>query len=324
LHPLLSLTLLGLLLFADLVLHPAQVLYADHSDLLAEHVPARRFLVHSWRETGELPLWCPYLFAGSPFVHDIQVGAFYPPHWPLLLLPEDAAGCFLSWSVVLHVLAAGWCMYAYAARRGLGRTGALLAACGYMFAGKWLLHLLAAGHYVTAGLAWLPLLVLLVEEAVRRGSPLRATGAGLVYGLMALGTQPQWTFYAGVFLALWTLGAALDAAGWLDAPGPRSPGRTAALLGRWLACLAWTAGLGAAAAAVQLLPTAEAAGLSLRSAGVAEDDALTGGLQCLVQTFGPAVTEHSFVLQWENRAGLGVLWAAAAVTAWWLGSRRMR
>ena len=85
LRPYLVIIGLGLLFFADLVVHPSQVLYSDHSDLLAEHVPAKRFLVRSWQETGELPLWCPHSFAGSPFVHDPQVAVFYPPHWPLLL-----------------------------------------------------------------------------------------------------------------------------------------------------------------------------------------------------------------------------------------------
>ncbi|HEV3446358.1 MAG TPA: hypothetical protein VG099_17065, partial [Gemmataceae bacterium] len=59
LRPYLLLALLGLLFFSDLVLHPAQILYADHSDLLAMHLPMKRFLVRSWHETGELPLWNP-------------------------------------------------------------------------------------------------------------------------------------------------------------------------------------------------------------------------------------------------------------------------
>ena len=72
------LAVLGLLFFGDLVLHPGQVLYSDSSDVLAEHLPAKRFLVRALRQDGELPLWCPHSFAGAPFVHDIQVEAFYP------------------------------------------------------------------------------------------------------------------------------------------------------------------------------------------------------------------------------------------------------
>src|SRR5439155_17994754 len=96
LQPLL-IAVLGLIFFAPLVLHPTEVLYSDHSDLLAEHLPAKRFLVRSLRETGELPLWCPYSFSGASFIHDIQAQIMYPPHWLLFLLPEKYVGAGLSW-----------------------------------------------------------------------------------------------------------------------------------------------------------------------------------------------------------------------------------
>src|SRR5437016_358543 len=92
LTPYLVLTGLVLLLFIKLVVHPNQVLYGDHSDLLAEHIPAKRFLVRSWQETGEVPLWCPYIFSGMPFVADLQVAAIYPLHAPLYLLPDELVG----------------------------------------------------------------------------------------------------------------------------------------------------------------------------------------------------------------------------------------
>ena len=162
--------------------------------------------MRSYQQTGELPLWCPYSFAGSAFVHDPQVAMFYPPHMLLLLLPEEYVGAGLSWLIVCHLIIAGWGAYAYGRSQGLGAAAALVAGCGFMFAGKWMLHLLAAGHYITIGLAWLPWVLLLLEGAIRRGSFVRATAAGAVFALLVLGTHPQWTFYSGLFLALWTLG----------------------------------------------------------------------------------------------------------------------
>src|SRR5947208_1155015 len=143
------LVLAGLVLafFAPLVARPRGVLYSDHSDLLAHYLPAKRFLVESWRETGEMPLWCPYSLGGMPFIHDPQVGAFYPPHWLLLLVPLDALGTALSWLIVLHLFLAGCGTYVWAREERLDRGPALVAAIGFLFAGKWLLHLLAAGHY---------------------------------------------------------------------------------------------------------------------------------------------------------------------------------
>src|SRR5262245_19945360 len=139
-------------------------------------------------------------------------------------------------------------MLLYARAQGLGPRAALVSAIGWMFAGRWLMHLLDGGHYMLIGLAWLPWVLLALERAIGAGSVVWTVAAGLFFGLMVLGTQPQWTFYAGILIALWTLGPVRE----LAAAGQ---GRVALL--RWLLCGLGTACLGAALAAVQLLPTAE-------------------------------------------------------------------
>src|SRR5260370_15260947 len=88
--PYLLLAILALVFFSPLVGHPTDILYSDHSDFIIEHVPAKRFLVESWRETGQLPQWCPYNFGGVPFLHDTQLAAFYPPHGILHFVPASA------------------------------------------------------------------------------------------------------------------------------------------------------------------------------------------------------------------------------------------
>jgi hypothetical protein len=350
--PPLALVGLGLLFFADLVAHPTEVLYSDYSDILAQHIPVKRFLVRSWQQTGELPLWCPYRFGGEPFVCDIQAAAFYPPHFLLYPLPETWVGVALSWLIVAHVLLAGLGMYAYARDQGLGEAGAFVAACGFMFAGKWLLHLLGGGHYVTIGLAWLPLALLCLERAVRRSSLRWATAAGIVFGLLALGTQPQWTFYAGILLALWTLGTALECAGvWAGGPSTEysvpstqhrirssrvSFGTVHSVLStsysvlrtpplrRWLGYGLWAALLAGGLAAVQFLPTLEAARRSTRSAGVDASDLLSGGLRSLIFVAGPSLLREPACLMWEDRGGFGLLWLAAAALAPLLARGRVR
>lgn len=311
--PYLLLAVFDLLFFGRLVAHPTQVLYGNHSDLLALHIPAKTFLVESWHETSELPRWCPYEFAGSPFVHDIQVGMFYPPHIILYLLPSEYVGAILSWLIVAHVLIAGWGMYTYARSEGLGVAGSLVAALGFMFAGRWMLHLLVGGHYIVIGLAWLPWVLLLLECAVRQGSFLWATAAGVVYALLVLGTQPQWTFYAGIFLALWTLGTALDTKARRISKGPalaQASGSARPLL-RWLLCGTWTVAIAVGLCAVQLLPTIEAAGLSCRSQGVAATSGPQQIREAIGLLFGPY--RGSTVTSWESQGGLGVLWVTAAI-----------
>lgn len=297
--PYLILTALTLVFFAALVLHPNEVLYSDYSDLLAEHLPAKRFWVRSFHETGELPLWNPYHFGGMPFLHDVQVAMFYPPNGLLLLLPEAAVGAGMSWLIAGHVLLAGCLMFAYSRHRGLGTHGAFVAACGHAFAGKWLLHVFLAGHTVTLGLAWLPLVLLLFEQAVARGSFVRATWAGVAFALLVLGTHPQWTFYSGLFVALWTLA---------DVSSPRQRSFLWFLFGGWIALLA------AALAAVQLLPTLEAAGQATRAAGVTgTGTTFADGLKLLIGLTAPDLTGPS--PPWEYHGRVGILWLAAATFA---------
>jgi hypothetical protein len=312
LKPFLFLAGLGLLYFAALVFHPTYVLYSDHSDLLATFLPVKRFLVRSWQETGEVPLWCPYSFAGMPLIHDVQVAAFYPFHLPLYLLPEEWLGAAMSWLIVIHVIVAGWCMYTYGQSQGLDRTPALVAAIGYMFGGKWLLHILDAGHYVMIPLAWLPLVLLWLEGAIRRRSLLRATWAGAAFALIVLGTHPQMTFFAGLFIILWT---AVSAREWEHEGHREGENR----LTRWLLLGTWTAVVAILLSAVQLLPALEAAPQSTRAVGVTASDAAAVALPSLVGLLGPAWNGG-----WEDRGCLGFFWVAAAIAAPLLFRGRVR
>src|ERR1035437_7000560 len=40
---------------------------------------------------GRVPLWNPYLFGGFPFVSTFGFCPYYPPAWPLALLPTALA-----------------------------------------------------------------------------------------------------------------------------------------------------------------------------------------------------------------------------------------
>jgi hypothetical protein len=321
---LLIILLLALLFFSELILHPSWVLYTQYSDLLTYQVPQLRYLVSAWRETGEQPLWCPYSFAGMPFVHDLQVGAFYPPHLILYYLPASMVGPALSWLVVAHLLIAGWTTFFYARTRGLNRTCATVAALGYMFSGKWLLHLLLAGQYVAVGLAWLPLVLLLLERALRGGGIRFATWAGAALALIVLGSHPQFTFYAGLFIAIWTLPVALAESG---GPGPgRWTSRAVAHgLAKWFVAGGWTCSVAVALAAVQLLPTIEASSQTSRAAKGMPAEIVSGLFFNLLGLVGPG-PESLPVKGWENRTGLTVLWIASALLAPSIvrGSSRLR
>ncbi|MBM3978713.1 MAG: hypothetical protein FJ304_00230 [Planctomycetes bacterium] len=304
-RPYLVLALLWLLYFHPLVLRPAHTLFAPYSDFLAEHLPAKLFLNREWRATGALPLWNPYHFCGVPFVHDIQVGAFYPPNAVVYLVPGRAVGAALSWVIALHVLAAGIFAYLYARARGLGELGGVVAATGFMLSSKWMTHLLLAGHTVTIGLAWLPLLLLAIERAVARRSARGAVCAGAVVALLGLGTHPQWAFYAVLFALVWTFPAGLAA---------RKP---------WLACWAGAGAVAFLLGAVQVLPTLEAAQFSARSGGLDAQGTLSVGIGTLFALVGPS-RAYSPPHSWEMQGVFGLFWLGAACAAPLLGATRAR
>ena len=56
-----------------------------YRDLLAFVVPYKHFLTEHFRQ-GQLPLWNPWLYMGTPFLGNLQSGVFYPPSI-LLFLP---------------------------------------------------------------------------------------------------------------------------------------------------------------------------------------------------------------------------------------------
>ena len=289
--PCLLLILLACVFFAPLVLHPAQVLYSDHSDMLAMHLPMKRFLVRSWQLDGQLPRWCPYSFGGMPFLSDVQVAAFYPLHAPLLWLPEESVGTAMSWLVLLHVLIAGFNAYAYSRHRGLSTAGSLTTAAGFMFAGKWLLHVLAGGHYIMIPLAWLPLVLLFFERSVVRRSFADAIFAGALFALLVLGTHPQITLYAGLVAASWSFCVLRDAC-------PDSSVRT--WISRWLLYGVLASATAVILSAVQLLPSIEAAAESSRGIGVPISEVLGVFGYAVRQFFGPQSPPG-----WEGSGGFG-------------------
>jgi hypothetical protein len=167
-----------------------------------------------------------------------------------------------------------------------------------MLSAKWLTHLLPAGHTIMIGLAWLPLVLLGLERAIRGGAG-AVVGAGVAFALLILGTHPQWPLYGGVFAAFWTFGTAE---------------RTRRGVLRWLVCGVGAVAVAVPLTAVQLWPTWEAAGLSTRTGGVQASGSFVLALPTYLGMIGPSPT-HDPPLTWETRGVFGACWLAAAIAA---------
>jgi hypothetical protein len=201
------------------------------------------YLVHPlllWgaREIGEgrLPLWNPQLLAGAPYLANPHTAMFFPLTWLLWVLPAATALTLLAIGKICLVgVATYWC----GRRLALSRGPAALAAVAFMLSGQ----VVAWLHWPYATtMAFLPILVGLVERMrVRRDS--RALAMLVVAVALALfAGYPQGAAWALLVSAVWALAVAGTAVG--GAP-------------RFLMRFAAGVVLGAAVAAVQIVPFAE-------------------------------------------------------------------
>lgn len=227
--------------------------------LLTDHILARgdtfTFFYPYWEarnaalRAGELPLWSPYLFMGSPLLAEPQLGTYYPLNW--LTLPFANAPDAVEFSVLLHLFlgAAGvFVLFAHLfPTRGLA-WGALAASVTYMFSGNLLGHVEQVNQL--QGLAWLGWLFWLWHKAVT--APRRwLIPFGMAWGVLFFIGHTQTVFIAGVGLGTYALTQAWQAR------------RARALLVGW-GVLAGAGVLGILLALPQFYPTLELTGMSNR------------------------------------------------------------
>ncbi|HTE05489.1 MAG TPA: hypothetical protein VK824_04770, partial [Planctomycetota bacterium] len=245
-----------LAMFADVLFSAApRVLSHGRGDLVSQYVHWRTFGFGELSR-GNLALWNPHVYLGSPYLGGSQSALLYPPNWIHLALPMALA---VNWGVALHVFLAGFFTFLWARRRGLLPVAALLSGLLLMFGGAFFLHIYAGHLSNLCTMAWAPLLLLAIDGwlDVRRSGWIVLGAAAIA--LMILAGHPQYVYYTAITVALY---GALRLA-WC-------PRRLAAVAG----LLAMPA-LGAGLAAAQLLPSLDAAGESVRSGGTSFEFAST-------------------------------------------------
>ncbi|MBI2954317.1 MAG: YfhO family protein [Chloroflexi bacterium] len=250
-----------------------------------------------WR----LPLWNPYLFTGVPFLANMQTGVFYPFNLIFLLFPVPQA---YAYSIVLHVFLAGAFMYLLCRRSlGLSVSAAFIGANTLMFSG-FFSSLVGHINQLNAA-AWIPLLFLLSDRAYARRSARAAVAAALVLAVQFTAGHAQESYLTIVGLGLlivFRLGGTLSEAftnanlhG--DEGSPQcsrrlqpardrscsestranpTPLRTRLLTPIALFVLILALGIGLAA--VQLMPSFELSGLSIRAGGMTYKEAVSFSL----------------------------------------------
>ncbi len=214
--------------------------------------PLFRYLQMEWG-AGRVPLWNPYSHGGIPLVGQGTPSVFYPGKLVFALpVPFQVAFKFY---VLVHVVVAGLGAWWTARAWSCSHAAAALASLSYAFGGSVLFMYTTVVFLVSA--AWLPFAVLCVDDLLRTRHPRSAVGLAVSMSLMVLGGDPQTAFYVGVVAGLGLLTS-------FRRTSETTASNVKPLL--WSAgLLAVSAGLAAALAAVQLLPSLELNATSSRS-----------------------------------------------------------
>src|SRR5690606_20794725 len=318
--PPLALVALWLLFFWRLLTpNPAdRVLFAE-GDFTLHYYPFASYQAERvWG--GSLPLWNPYNHAGAPFAANVQWAMWYPVRWLTILFAGPGGFTIEAYQfeTAVHVLLASLFTYALL-RVAVRNTWAALAGAVIFAYGGYLTGYPILQPSIMYAAVWLPLMLLAIHASVH--SPgWGAAGAALAGAAVAVslfGGHPQTTMYM-TYLGL----AYLAFLGW------RAGLQWHAIL--WRAALVGV--IGGGAAAVQLLPAAQLAGLSSRVEVYAYEDK-SGGfapvelLGALLPSFGGTWSPLYIGVAGLLLALGAVLraraehffWLGAAVISMWLG-----
>jgi hypothetical protein len=131
-------------------------------DVINQLYPWKKITIDSW-QSGELPRWNPYQFAGNPHLSNYQSAVFSPVNLLFLTIPFIDA-----WSIMilLQPLLAGLFMYLCAQSFDLSKKASVFAGISFMFCGfitVWM-------AYGTLGYAvlFLPLLFYAINQYIKK------------------------------------------------------------------------------------------------------------------------------------------------------------
>src|SRR3990172_5471427 len=155
-------------------------------DLLLENYPWKSFFVNSI-QSGELPLWNPYQFAGVPFLAAGQHSMLYPFSIIFYVLPLTRA---YGWFIISQFFLAG--LFAYIFLRALNQSRPAAFVGGLIYEFSLFMIVSVTFPMILAGAVWFPLVLACVKWIVEQRPALGGRPASLPWvalGGVAIGCQ---------------------------------------------------------------------------------------------------------------------------------------
>lgn len=102
------------------------------SDMFIAGYSFRLFGAETFKETGSIPQWNPYLLGGLPYIAAMHGDIFYPTAWLRWIMPVDLA---ITWGMAIHFVLAGWFTFRFARALGLSWGASIFAGVAYELTG---------------------------------------------------------------------------------------------------------------------------------------------------------------------------------------------
>jgi hypothetical protein len=218
-------------------------------DSACQFVPWLRFAADSWAADGAIPLWKPTAAAGAPFVGNCQSAVFFPTNFLAMLL--GAPPIVHALMPLARLVGGAFCAFLLARHLRLSFAAALLCGLVFGFGGFQMGFYL---HTVTNASLLLPLLVLAADRLVLRPTAGRVAALAAVAALQHFAGHAETAFHSQLAVVV-LAGVRSIALG--RAAGATGVAGAWSALRRPLLLVVAALGLGAALAAVQILPLLE-------------------------------------------------------------------
>jgi hypothetical protein len=144
----------------------------------------------------QVPLWNPYIMAGTPLFANSQSALLFPLNWAFYFLP-----LYLGFTVsaVLKMFIASLATYAFARKISLSHPAAIMAGTTYTFS---IFNVFWLNHPHTNVTIFFPLLLLLAERIKDNPSLSSMAILGLTAGIQLLGGHVEIAFHIAVAVTL--------------------------------------------------------------------------------------------------------------------------
>jgi hypothetical protein len=193
--------LLSLVIYADVLFDSGRLPASPGTDLDLQFLSWRAFGFGHLSQ-GNIPLWNPHIFGGTPYMASFQSALFYPLNWLHLIMP---LGLAISWYYAIHTFLMGLTTSLWARYRGAGLAGQITSGVMMMFSGQYFLHGYAGHLPHLAVMVWVPVIFMATDALADGKRWTWALAGAAALALEVLGGHPQYVFYTGITLGLYAL-----------------------------------------------------------------------------------------------------------------------